>query len=69
MRNHHDKELKSVISFLLELADKGTLELGQKEALTKAINNLRRANRSDQPAKIRAAVDRVVRVFLRVNGR
>jgi hypothetical protein len=69
VKSNQDKELKSVISFLRELAEMGTLEQGQKEAMTKEINNLRKAVRSHDPAKIRAAVGRVARIFLRVNGR
>ena len=69
MRSNQDKELRSVISLLRELADMGTLEQGQKETITKEINNLRRAVRSHDPAKIRAAVGRVARIFLHVNGR
>jgi len=69
MRNHHDKELKAVISLLLELTDKGALERGHEEALAKAINDLRRANRSHDPAKMRAAVGRVAQIFLSVNDR
>ncbi len=69
MQSHHDKELKAVISFLQELADLGTLEQGQKESITKEINNLRKAGRSHDPEKLRAAVGRVARIFLRMNGR
>jgi len=69
LKSHHDKELRSVISFLLELAEQGTLELGQKEALTKAINNLRRTVRGHDLAKIRKAIGQIARIFLRVKGR
>jgi hypothetical protein len=69
MRTNQDTELKSVISFLRELADAGTLEPGQKEAITKEIHKLRRAIRSHDPAKIRAAVANVARIFLCMHGR
>ena len=69
MKRNFDKELKSVISFLHELANMGTLEQGQKESVTKEINNLRRAVRRHEPAKIQEAVGRVARIFLSVNGR
>lgn len=69
MKSHHDKELKSVISYLKELADSGTLEQGQKEAISEAIKNLRRASRTRDPDKILAAVSHVARIFLRVSGR
>jgi hypothetical protein len=69
MKSNYDKELKSVISLLCEMANMGTLEQGQKEAVTNEINGLRRATRSHDPAKIRAAVGRVARLFLRAHGR
>jgi len=69
MRSNQDKVLKSVITLLRELADSGTLELGQRETITKEINNLRRAVRAHDPIKIRVAVGRVATIFLRLNGR
>lgn len=69
MQSHHDKELKAVISFLQELVDLGTLGQGQKESITKEINNLRRAARSHDLAKVQAAIGRVAKTFLRVGKR
>ena len=69
MKSNFDRELKSVISLLCEMANLGTLEQGQREAIEKEIHSLRRANRTNDPAKIRVAVSRVARIFLRAHGR
>lgn len=66
--NMADKNLKAVASFLRKLAAKGTLEQGQEQAATKALMNLRRALRTNDAAKIRAATGRFAALFLRHYG-
>lgn len=61
----NDENIKAVVNLLQKLAARGTLEMGQAEELKKSLSELRRARRSQKPAKIWAAVDRVARVFLR----
>jgi hypothetical protein len=63
-----DRELKAVISILNEMANSGTLEYGQKEAISKSINALRRAARKRDPNEIRAAIALVARIFIRTQG-
>lgn len=63
-----DKNLKAVASLLQKLAAKGTLEQGQEQAANKALMNLRRALRTNDAAKIRAAIGRFASLFLRNYG-
>ena len=64
-----EKNLKSVIVLLRTLANDGTMEQGQKKEIEQSIVELRRAYRSPDPEKLRKAVDRVARIFLRTHGR
>ena len=63
-----DKDLKAVASFLRKLSAKGTLEQGQEQAANRALMNLRRALRTNDAAKIRAAIGRFAALFLRHHG-
>ena len=65
----NEKNLRAVIVLLRTLAANGMVDQGQKEAIERSINNLRRAYRSPDPEKLRKAIDHVARIFLRTHGR
>jgi len=65
----NDESLKAIVSLLRERMAEGTLEPGQTQVLAGCISDLCRARRSHDPARIWAAVDRVARAFLRLNGK
>lgn len=66
---YKEQDLKAVIKLLRDMASKGTMEQGQEETISKAINKLRRAFRSHDRVKMQAAVLHVARIFLRTQGR
>lgn len=63
------KNLKAVIVLLRTLANNGTMELGQKEAIEQSIIELMRAYSNPNPAELRKAIDKVARIFVRTHGR
>jgi hypothetical protein len=60
----HQKNLRSIIARLRVMVGRGKLESRQMEAATKAIKELARALNARDLRRVRAAVDRLARVFL-----
>ena len=58
------KNLKSILARLRALGDRGSLESGQMEAATKAVKELSHALSARDLRRVRAAIDRLARVFL-----
>jgi hypothetical protein len=68
VRTDVDKKLKAVTSFLQGVLARGDLETGQRKTILRAIQKLRKAARSNDPAKMRAAVANVASIFLAMYG-
>ena len=62
------KNLKSIIARFRVMVDRGKLESRQMEAATKAIKDLEHALSTRDLRRVRAAVDRLARVFLSGEG-
>lgn len=61
----NERSFKSLIALLRVLEDRGSLELGQREAFAKAITRLEHALKIGKPRAIEKAVNDLARLFLR----